>query len=937
MADLDLPTGTVTFLFTDLEGSTALLQAHPAAYREAVRRHHALLQQAVEAHGGVVFETVGDAMYAAFARPTAAVAAALAGQRALHQESWGEVGALRVRMGVHLGEVERQGGHYFGAPLYRCARLMAAAHGGQTVLSGATAALVLDALPAGADLRDLGEHRLRDLAVSEHIFQLVHRELPAEFPPLRTLDARPNNLPLQVTSFVGRERELAEVTRRLVGEPPGPRLVTLTGPGGTGKTRLALQAAADVLDAHPDGVWLVELAALADPAIVPQTVAAAVGVREAPGRPVLATLTDALKPRRLLLVLDNCEHLLDACARLADALLRACPHLRLLCTSREALGIAGEAAWRVPSLPVPADGGAAPPAPGAAGLAGYAAVRLFAERAAAVRPGFALTADNAAAVAQVCARLDGIPLAIELAAARVRVLPPPQLLARLDDRFRLLTGGSRTALERHQTLQATVDWSYALLTEPERTLFARLAAFAGGWTLEAAETVGADPDDADGDGIAAGAVLDLLTRLADKSLVVADEQPDGTARYRLLETLRHYARQKLAARGAAVDALRRRHAAHYLALAEEAAPHLTGPQQLAWLERLAAEQDNLRAALRWSLDDGAAAAGLRLAVALDQFWFLRRHVAEGRAWLAELLAAPGAAARDAPRARALVAAGRLAMLAGDAPQGRALLGEGLTLARAAGEAAVAALALASLGWVSRARGDYAAARPLFEEALAIFRRLGDRWGVAEMLSSLGRLTHWQGDSAAAHALCEEALATGRRLGDRREIAQALEGLGEVASTTGDPAAARGLLDESLAGFRELGDQTGVASVQILLGRLALCGGGTVAGRDWFAAGLRAAQEADYLWRLVEALEGLAATAVAEGRLARALRLAGAAAALREPGELRPAPAEREQLERWLAPARAALHADEAAAAWTEGRAMPLERAVAYALEEDRGG
>jgi predicted ATPase len=391
------------------------------------------------------------------------------------------------------------------------------------VLSGAAAALVREAPPAGAALRDLGEHRLKDLAIPERVFQLVHPDLPADFPPLRTLDARPHNLPLQVTSFVGRERELAEVGRLLAAG----RLATLTGPGGTGKTRLALHAAADALEGHPDGVWLAELAALADPALVPQAVAAAVGVREEPGRPLLPTLTAALAPRRVLLVLDNCEHLLDACARLVDALLRACPHVRLLCTSREALGIAGEAVWRVPSLAVPAAAAGlhAPVGPDAAGLARSAAVRLFVDRAAAVRPGFALTEENAAAVARVCARLDGIPLAIELAAARVRVLPPRQLLARLDDRFRLLTGGSRTALERHQTLQATVDWSYALLAQPERAVFARLAVFAGGWTLEAAEAVCA------GDGIEAVEVLDLLTRLADRSLVVVEEQPDGTARY----------------------------------------------------------------------------------------------------------------------------------------------------------------------------------------------------------------------------------------------------------------------------------------------------------------------------------------------------------------------------------------------------------------------
>jgi predicted ATPase len=634
------------------------------------------------------------------------------------------------------------------------------------VLSEAAAALVRDALPAGAALRDLGAHRLKDLARPERVWQLLAPGVPDDFPPLRSLDALPNNLPVQLTSFVGRERELDEVARLLAET----RLLTLTGPGGTGKTRLALQAAADALEAFPDGVWLAELAALADPALVPQAVAQAVGVREEPGRPLPATLADALRPERVLLVLDNCEHLLDACARLADALLRAAPHVRLLCTSREALGIAGEAVWRVPSLPVPADGGAAASGADAAALARYAAVRLFAERAAVVQPGFALTADNVAAVAEVCARLDGIPLALELAAARVRVLPPRQLLARLDDRFRLLTDGSRTASERHQTLQAAVDWSYALLAEPERALFARLAVFAGGWTLEAAEAVGADPG---GGGIAAEEGLDLLTRLADKSLVVAEEQPDGTAHYQLLETLRQYARQKLAARGPAVDALRRRHAAHYLALAEEAAPHLTGPQQLVWLARLEAERDNLRAALRWYLDGGEAAAGLRLAEALWAYWYLRHLRAEARAWCAELLTAPGTGKAGASRARALRLAGVATGNIGDAAGARPLLEEGLALARELGDDALVAAALRDLGYLSRLRGDYAAAHRQFNEALAVFRRRGDRWDVADTLGHLGVLLHWEGEHTAARAAFEQeqvaALLSGNVLRDFRML------------------------------------------------------------------------------------------------------------------------------------------------------------------------
>lgn len=625
----ELPEGTVTFLFTDLEGSTTLLEAHPAAYRDAVRRHHNLLRGAVEAHGGVVFETVGDAVYAAFARPTDAVAAALAGQLALQTEAWPDSVAIRARMGLHTGEVERQGRHYFGAPLYRCARLTAAAHGGQVVLSEAAAALVREALPDETSLRDLGDHRLKDLSRPERIFELLHPRLAGDRRPLRTLDALPHNLPLQLTSFVGRERELADIAALVATQ----RLVTLTGPGGTGKTRLALQAAADTLEAYPDGVWLAELGALAEPTLVPAAVAAAVGVREEPGRPLLGTLTAALRPKCLLLMLDNCEHLLEGCARLADALLRACPRLTILATSREALGIAGETGWRVPSLALP---DAAQPPPVAA-LTQYEAVRLFVDRALADDPAFRVTSHNASAVAEVCHRLDGIPLALELAAARLRVLPVEQLLARLEDRFRLLTGGSRTALPRQQTLRATVDWSYALLSDPEKTCFNRLAVFAGGFTLEAAEAVCADAA-----AVEPAAVLDLLTHLIDKSLVSAGRLPDGTGRCRLLETLRHYARQTLAASGEAA-AVHERHARHFLAYVEQAEPALRGPAQLDWLdwldwlERLEREHDNLRAALDWFAEHGPAEDGLRLAAALGSrasFWVTRGYLAEGRQRLA---------------------------------------------------------------------------------------------------------------------------------------------------------------------------------------------------------------------------------------------------------------------------------------------------------------
>ena len=506
----------------------------------------------------------------------------------------------------------------------------------------------------------------------------------------------PHNLPLPLTSFVGRERELAAVHEALAAH----RLVTLTGPGGVGKTRLALQAAAAGLEAFPDGAWLVDLAPLADAALVPLTVLAALGVRERPGRPHLATLTEHLRARRLLLVLDNCEHLLDACARLADALLRACLGPRVLATSRELLGVPGEAARRVPSLATPDPRHPPPPAR----LGRYEAVRLFVDRARLGRPGFVLTDQNAGPVAQVCARLDGLPLAIELAAARLRALPVEQLAGRLDDRFRLLTGGGRTAVPRQQTLQAAIDWSHALLAAPERAVLRRLAVFAGGWPLAAAEAVCA------GAGVEPGGVLDLLAGLVDKSLVVFEEaalEPGagGAGRYRLLETIRQYAEARLVGAGEAAR-VRRRHRDWYLALAERAALELVGRDQVAWLDRLGAEHDNLRGALAWSqADPDGAAAELRLAAALGRFWNLRGHISEGRAWLAHALERDAGAAPAAARASALNWAGLLASLAAALPAAAALLEASIALGRGLPGRPGLPAALRHLGLVARDGGN----------------------------------------------------------------------------------------------------------------------------------------------------------------------------------------------------------------------------------------
>jgi predicted ATPase/class 3 adenylate cyclase len=522
----ELPTGTVTFLFTDVEDSTRRWDEHPDAMRDALARHDELIERYVAAHAGRVVRPrgEGDSRFAVFARASDAVAAALAIQRAFRAEDWPAEVAVRVHMAVHTGEADLRAGDYYGSSVNRCARLRSLAHGGQALVSQATRDLAHASLPPDAGLRDLGWHRLRGLAEPEHVYQLTHPQIEADFPPLQSVDARMHNLPIQLTSWVGREAELEDV-RRLLGTT---RLLTLTGTGGVGKTRLALELARGVSAGYPDGIWLVELGPLTSPDLVPLSVASAAGIRAIAEMPHMSAIVEALRPRNLLLILDNCEHLLDACAKLLDELLRSCPDIKVLTTSREPIGVTGETIRRVPSLQlpntqIPTD---------LDELIDNPCVRLFLERARAVHPRVALTRHNAAAVVQICRRLDGIPLALELAAARIDALTPEQLAARLDQRFRLLTGGARTALPRQQTLAATLDWSYSLLSKAERRLFERLAVFSGGWTLEAAESVCAGPPVAQED------VLEVLVRLTRKSLVLAEETISGTERYAGVAPLR---------------------------------------------------------------------------------------------------------------------------------------------------------------------------------------------------------------------------------------------------------------------------------------------------------------------------------------------------------------------------------------------------------------
>jgi predicted ATPase/class 3 adenylate cyclase len=574
----ELPSGTVTFLFTDLEGSTRLWERHPATMGPALERHDALLRTAVERHRGAVVKTTGDGLHAVFTTAQDALAAAVGAQRALAAETWEVPGGLRVRMGMHTGDAVVRQGDYYGAATNRAARVMDSAHGGQIVVSNATAEILRDALPEAIALIDLGEHRLADLARPERISQVASEGLVREFPPLRTLDTVPGNLPIQVTSLVDRVVEREAIADASLAS----RLVTVTGVGGVGKSRLAVQVALDIAPRFASGAWLCDLAIARDGGAVAEIVAATFGIVARAGRTLTESVIDALRMRELVLVLDNCEHVLDAVGELVAGLLRDCPGVRILATSREPLGVLGEQLWPLTALALPA------PDVGLDGAAESPAVQLFVERARAVQPAFSLDESNVAVVAEICRRLDGIPLAVELAAARVAVMTPADIASRLDQRFQLLTGGRRSAAERHQTLRAAMEWSYETLDPRERTVFEQLAAFPGTFDADAAVAVGSHDD------LEAWDVLDACSSLVAKSMLTADDA-SGSTRFQMLETLRTFARERLEASGAKQTTFRR-HAEHYMRFAEAADAGLEGPDEIEWRGRIALEFDNLRAA-----------------------------------------------------------------------------------------------------------------------------------------------------------------------------------------------------------------------------------------------------------------------------------------------------------------------------------------------------
>jgi predicted ATPase/class 3 adenylate cyclase len=873
----DLPAGTVTFLMTDIEGSTRLWDKDSASMQQALARHDSLVGEHVQRSGGKLVEAgrEGDSILAVFERARDGLACALSLQIAFVGEAWPVGAELRVRMALHSGEVDLREGHYYGTAVYRCARLMAAGHGGQILVSQATEQLGGDLLPEGGSLSGLGVHKLKDLTRPEPLFELLHPKLPSDFPPPRTQERRRSNLPLRLTRFVGRSREITEVTELLSRSA----LVTITGAGGIGKTRLALQVASRLVDSYEDGVWLVELAAMTDSDVVPQAVMAVLDFRDQPGRESLDTLALNLANRRSLLVLDTCEHLIDPVSRLVGRLLQACPRLQILATSREVLGIDGEVPWRVPSLSLPGLD-ALPPLNE---LVEYEAVALFVDRAPAMG-GFRVTAQTAPAVAEVCQRLDGIPLAIELAAARLKILSVTQVRDRLSDRFGLLTGTNRGGLARQRTLRATIDWSYQLLSSPEQELLCRLSVFVGGCSVEAVEAVCV------GGGVTPESILDLLAGLVDKSLVMVDPS-SSSHRYRLLDTIGEFAREELTA-AANADLVHDLHLDWCLALAVQAQPALHSRDQLIWLNRIDTELGNIRAALDWGCGRQDPRT-VPLASKLHKFWNMRGNMREGYQIMRSVLSIGTEPTLD--RAEALTHAGQLA---------------------------------------AHSSGEHALARELYLESLLIREQLGVRRGRGYTLMCLGGAEAALGNAAEGLHRLDSAIAESRADGDIWQLAMALNDCalyGHYLHAQGrEP---REMLKESSVLLRDLGDDWSLGLILDSLAQVELDIGDLGEAEKLWTECAGIARRLDDKMIGATTINGLGRIDVMNGNYSRGVRMHSAAQRLlREAGKLL-SPLEQAVVDGAVTDARRALGQVEADAAGAAGEDMSLLEALDYALAE----
>lgn len=817
------PGGNITFLFTDIEGSTKLAQQYPESMPLALEIHNTILKEAIESNNGFVFEIIGDAFCAAFENSVDAVNACYAAQIKLNAEKWRDA-EIKVRMGIHSGKAEWNGKRYMGyLTLARTQRVMSAAHGGQVLISEDAYVQLTPNVNPAISYRDLGERRLKDLIQPVRIFQMLSKDLPSDFPLLATLDSRPNNLPVQLTSFIGREKEIDEIKELL----KDTHLLTLTGPGGAGKTRLSLQVGADVIDEFSHGVWIIELAPLIDPQLLAQKITIELGIKEEAKRTLEETLCSYLKDKEMLLILDNCEHLIESSAGLSEKILKTCPKLKIIATSREALKCTGEQVYSVMSLKTPDFNDKLTPEQ----LAQYESVRLFIERALTVNPKFRITNENAQALSGICSQLDGIPLAIELAAARVKVLSTERIFERLSNRFSLLTGGVRTAMPRQQTLKALIDWSYDLLSEQEKMLWSRLSVFNDGWTLDAAEEICSD------DRIDKDSVLDLLTLLAEKSILIFEESGE---RYNILETLKRYGEERLEGTNDAGN-IYSKYLRYYVELSEFAEPKLNGEEAQLWLDKLEKEHGNFQFAIEWALKNGLQNEGFRLAGALSLFWDIRGYYSAGRGILENMLNT----AKDISKpvlGKVIVRAGLLAQSQGDYNEAMKFYEQSLALYMEQGDKDAISTVLRSMGNVVYEQGDYDRARKLIEAHLEFKREIGDKRSIADSLNDLGNMAYDQGDYEQARNFHEESLSLRREIGYKRGIAGSLNNLGNVAYNLGDYEMAQKLQEESLAIKRELGDKKGITTSLHNSGILAYANGDLKKAKSLFEETLTLVRE-----------------------------------------------------------------------------------------------
>jgi predicted ATPase/class 3 adenylate cyclase len=905
------PTGTVAFLFTDIEGSTQRWESHREAMKAAVARHERIMTDAITKHGGYVFKTMGDAFCAAFPTAHDAVGAALDAQLTLAEEDFGSVDGLRVRMGLHAGYAEERNADYFGPAVNRVARLVSIGHGGQILLSGVTRDLAHSDLPVGTSLIDLGSHRLKDLTEAERVWQLTVAGLPAEFPPLRSLDMIPNNLPIQPTSFRGREHDLEEV-KSLLGQH---KLLTLFGSGGVGKTRLALQVGAEVLGNYPDGVWLVDLAPITDTELVSSVIAKEIGMPQVEGRRIDESIVQWLRRKNLLLILDNCEHVLEPVAAIASAVIRSCLDVQMLATSRQALGVSGEAVHRLPSLAVPKPSSTL----SAEHALRHGAIALFVDRAALADTRFTLTDDNAPIVAEICRRLDGIPLAIELAAARVKILSLPNLAQRLDERFKILTGGSRSALPRQKTLGALIDWSHDLLTAQEQILFSRVGIFAGGFSLDAAAAV------CSSEGLDEIDILDLLSSLTDRSLVVADTAGEQE-RCHLLESTRAYALEKLTAAGAH-EQLARRHAEYFRDQAQDER-YGTG-SMAAWLASVERELDNYRAVLEWALKDGHdIALGGTVAGALQALWSYGGLAVEGRYWIG--LAQAGLDESIHPQVAARLWRALAWLFSGKRAHDSAQ--RALALSQSVGDEKGQAWALHSLAFNLFQIGQLEEARDVTARAFAAMRTLGDKPGAANCLNVQALIQEYCGDIAAARESYAQALTAFKALGNEAGAAMVLGNLAELEFGDGQVEQAVRLAGEALEIESQGKNASNLALNYLNIAAYCIALGDVDGAREAARAALHWTRQAQHALRIAIALQHIALILALRGEVNDAARLIGyVSVQYKELGY------EREATEKWgYEKLMAALHEQLSEAEIekfaAEGAAWPEDRAVEEALQ-----